>query len=58
VTHLVTLNGLAGSKEQKRIGGTKFAKSKLVRPEWIIDSIEAGKRQPEARYAVDRNTVS
>jgi len=58
VTHIITLSGLAGSKEQKRIGGTKFARSRLVRPDWITDSVAAGRRQPEARYAVDSNTVS
>ena len=42
--------GLAGSKIQKeiqRVGGKGI---KFVGVEWVIDSVKAGKRLPEARY--------
>lgn len=51
-THILTSQGLNGSKTHKHL--TKNARNKvhIVKPEWVVDSINAGKRLPERHYAV------
>lgn len=44
--------GLAGSKIQKEIQRVRGKGVKFVGVEWVIESIKAGKRLPEARFAV------
>jgi len=44
--------GLAGSKIQKEIQRVGGKGVKFVGVEWVLESIEAGKRLPEARFAV------
>ncbi|EON65516.1 hypothetical protein W97_04754 [Coniosporium apollinis CBS 100218] len=43
--------GLAGSKIQKEVARVGGKGVKFVGVEWVIESIEAGKRLPEARFA-------
>ncbi|KAH9106333.1 hypothetical protein AeMF1_018033 [Aphanomyces euteiches] len=49
VTHVIATN-LSGSKTEAVLqsGG----RIHCVQPQWILDSIEKGKRQPEAKYVV------
>ncbi|KAK7922959.1 BRCA1 C Terminus domain-containing protein [Apiospora marii] len=42
--------GLAGSKLQKEIQKVRGAAVKFVGVEWVLESIKAGKRLPEARF--------
>lgn len=51
-THILTSQGLNGSKTHKHL--TKNARNKvhIVKPEWVVDSINAGKRLPERHYTV------
>ncbi|KAK8083319.1 hypothetical protein PG996_002100 [Apiospora saccharicola] len=44
--------GLAGSKLQKEIQKVRGAAVKFVGVEWILESIKAGKRLPEARFSI------
>jgi hypothetical protein len=43
--------GLAGGKLQREIAKTGGAAVKYVGVEWVLESIKAGKRLPEARFA-------
>ncbi|KAK8114206.1 DNA repair protein REV1 [Apiospora kogelbergensis] len=43
--------GLAGTKLQKEIQNVRGAAVKFVGVEWILESIRAGKRLPEARFS-------
>lgn len=51
-THILTSQGLNGSKTHRHL--TKNARNKvhIVKPEWVVDSINAGKRLPERHYTV------
>ena len=51
-THILTSQGLNGSKTHKHL--TKNARNKvhIVKPEWVVDSINVGKRLPERHYTV------
>ncbi|RPD67300.1 hypothetical protein L226DRAFT_519191 [Lentinus tigrinus ALCF2SS1-7] len=55
-THILTSQQLNGSKTQKLL----TAKSKhivhVVRPEWVMDSIDAGRRLSEREYSVVKDT--
>ncbi|KAF2436107.1 hypothetical protein EJ08DRAFT_579257 [Tothia fuscella] len=59
VTHVIvgktygnggTGGGLAGTKLQKEITKIRGKGIKYVSVEWVLESIKAGKRQPEARF--------
>ncbi|CAK4085947.1 unnamed protein product [Aphanomyces euteiches] len=54
VTHVIATN-LSGSKTEAVLqsGG----RIHCVQPQWILDSIEKGKRQPEAKYVVCKDTT-
>jgi len=43
--------GLASSKIQKEIANVRGKGVKFVSVEWILESVRAGKRLPEARFA-------
>ncbi|KAF2835665.1 hypothetical protein M501DRAFT_913267, partial [Patellaria atrata CBS 101060] len=43
--------GLAGSKMQKEITSVRSRGVKFVTAEWVIESLRAGIRQPESRFA-------
>lgn len=56
-THILTSQHLSGSKTHRILD----AKSKshvphVVKPEWVMDSIAAGRKRPEREYAVIKNT--
>lgn len=42
--------GLAGSKIQKEVARTGGKAVKFVTADWVVESVEAGKRLPESRY--------
>ncbi|KAI0347192.1 hypothetical protein BDW22DRAFT_1322121 [Trametopsis cervina] len=51
-THILTSQQLNGSKTHKFLHKKSVIKVQVVRPEWVTDSIEAGKRLPERIYGV------
>ncbi|KAL1747663.1 hypothetical protein HDZ31DRAFT_31339 [Schizophyllum fasciatum] len=51
-THIVTSMPLSGSKTQKFLTKKSRTPVQVVQPEWVMESIAAGKRLPERRYAV------
>ncbi|KAI0071082.1 hypothetical protein K474DRAFT_1669400 [Panus rudis PR-1116 ss-1] len=58
-THILTSQQLSGSKTHKLLTTKSKTKPHVVRPEWVTDSIEAGKRLPERLYSVVKDkTVS
>ncbi|KAH9938267.1 uncharacterized protein B0H18DRAFT_8595 [Fomitopsis serialis] len=57
-THVLTSQQLSGSKTQKLLTRRSKIKAHVVRPEWVTDSIEAGKRLQERDYAVVMDTSS
>jgi len=52
-THIISSRGLNGFKTHK-IQTRKGSVVHVVKPEWILDSLSIGKRQPERRYTVLR----
>lgn len=61
VTHIIANGGLSGSKTQKWLdgqagrGGAK--RCKVVRVEWVLDSVERGRRVLERQYGVIEHPV-
>ncbi|KAF8897675.1 BRCT domain-containing protein [Infundibulicybe gibba] len=57
-THILTSQQLSGSKTHKILMTKSRNKIQVVKPEWVTDSIRAGKKQPERGYAIikDRTT--
>ncbi|KAL1678055.1 hypothetical protein EV122DRAFT_212679 [Schizophyllum commune] len=51
-THIVTSMPLSGSKTQKFLTKKSRTPIQVVKPEWVTESIAAGKRLPEHRYAI------
>ncbi|GAA97265.1 uncharacterized protein L969DRAFT_84299 [Mixia osmundae IAM 14324] len=51
ITHVVTATGLSGSKADKELNARKSS-TYIVRPEWIVDSVAAGRRLPESMFGV------
>ncbi|KAI8825940.1 BRCT domain-containing protein [Fimicolochytrium jonesii] len=51
VTHMVC-TALAGGKTQKLLAGRKPTTLRIVRPEWVLDSVKEGRRLPERGYGV------
>jgi hypothetical protein len=58
-THIVTSQQLSGSKTHKVLSTKPKIRVQVVKPEWVMDSVAAGKRQAEREYAVieDRTTA-
>lgn len=56
-THILTSQQLSGSKTQKLLTGKSRAIVHVVRPQWVTESIEAGKRLPERTYSVLKNNT-
>ena len=58
-THIVSNSTLSGKKNDDylRVNSRK-PKAKLVKPEWVVDSVENGKRLPEHPYAIRIDQVS
>ena len=55
-THIFTLQGLSGSKTHKFLHSGTRHKTHVVTPEWVLDSIAAGKRKKESDYAVIKDS--
>ena len=51
-THILTSQGLNGSKTHKHLTKNSRNKVHIVKPEWVVDSINVGKRLPERHYTV------
>ncbi|ORY28262.1 BRCT domain-containing protein [Naematelia encephala] len=55
-THIIANGGLSGSKTQKHINGQggrgASRRAKVVRVEWVLDSLERGIKLSEARYGM------
>jgi len=56
-THILTSQQLSGSKTHKLLTTKTKIKVHVVRPEWVIDSIEAKTRLPERDYSVIKNNA-
>jgi len=58
-THVVTSTGLSGGKSQRflDVGSKKKANLHVVRPEWLLDSINAGKPLKEYKYRIVKSEV-
>ncbi|KAA1466316.1 hypothetical protein DENSPDRAFT_768411, partial [Dentipellis sp. KUC8613] len=57
-THILTSQQLNGGKTHKLLSSRTPSKVSVVRPEWVLDSILAGKRLPERQYHVVRDESS
>lgn len=51
VTHIVCEN-LAGSKLRRLLEAKRALKRSIVLPNWVVDSVEAGKLAKECDYAI------
>lgn len=58
-THIITSTGLSGSKSQKMLNrGVKKANAlHVVKPEWVYDSLNAGKLLNEYDYRLVTSSV-
>ena len=56
-THILTSQGLSGSKTHKHLHASTRNKAHVVTPEWVTDSIAAGKRKKEWDYTVVRDST-
>ncbi|TDL30004.1 hypothetical protein BD410DRAFT_680361, partial [Rickenella mellea] len=54
-THILTSQQLSGSKTHKILTGKSRIHVHVVKPEWVTDSISAGKRLSEHKYSVIRS---
>lgn len=57
-THVLTSQQLSASKTQKLLTTRSKIRVHVVKPEWIMDSIKAGKRLPEREYSVIKDTTT
>ena len=57
-THILTSQGLSGSKTHKYLHSNTTNKGHIVKPEWVLDSIAAGKRKREWDYAVIKDSTT
>ncbi|CDO71329.1 hypothetical protein BN946_scf184908.g87 [Trametes cinnabarina] len=55
-THILTSQQLNGAKTQKLLTSKSKHIVHVVRPEWVMDSISAGKRLSEREYSVIKTT--
>ncbi|OSC96809.1 hypothetical protein PYCCODRAFT_1440773 [Trametes coccinea BRFM310] len=55
-THILTSQQLNGAKTQKLLTSKSKNIVHVVRPEWVMDSISAGKRLSEREYSVIKTT--
>ncbi|KAH6915315.1 hypothetical protein BKA70DRAFT_1557609 [Coprinopsis sp. MPI-PUGE-AT-0042] len=55
-THILTSTGLSGSKSQKVLKG-QSQKRYIVKPEWVLDSHEQGKRRSESMYTIKLDRI-
>jgi len=57
-THILTSRSLSASKTQQFLNQHSRHKKHVVRPEWVMDSIAAGKRRPERSYRLVNTCAS
>ncbi|KAI0068811.1 hypothetical protein BV25DRAFT_1874048 [Artomyces pyxidatus] len=57
-THILTSHQLNGTKTHKLLTTNTKVKVHVVRPEWVTDSIKAGKRLPERTYSVINDSTT
>ncbi|OSX60183.1 hypothetical protein POSPLADRAFT_1058358 [Postia placenta MAD-698-R-SB12] len=57
-THILTSQQLSGAKTQKLLTTRSKSKVHVVKPEWVTDSIGAGKRLSERGYSVINDTTT
>jgi hypothetical protein len=57
-THLITSAPLCGSKTQKLLTSKKGRLVHVVKPEWVYDSIEEGRRLSEHKYHLDQDQTN
>ncbi|KAJ6486380.1 hypothetical protein C8R47DRAFT_1016023 [Mycena vitilis] len=58
-THILTSQHLSGSKTQHILKAKSQSRTPhVVRPEWVEDSIKAGKRRSEREYSVIKDTTT
>ncbi|KAJ7283932.1 hypothetical protein C8J57DRAFT_1462828 [Mycena rebaudengoi] len=56
-THILTSQHLSGSKTHKILTAKSRTRAPyVVKPEWVTDSIRAGRRRPEREYAIINNS--
>lgn len=54
-THILTSMPFSAGKTQKLLTTKSRSIVNVVKPEWVFDTIKAGKRQPERKYAILNN---
>ncbi|KAJ7129518.1 hypothetical protein C8R44DRAFT_776985 [Mycena epipterygia] len=58
-THILTSQHLSGSKTHRILNAKSRSRvPHVVKPEWVTDSIKAGKRRSEREYVVINNTTT
>ncbi|KAF8529058.1 hypothetical protein BU17DRAFT_37415 [Hysterangium stoloniferum] len=57
-THIVTSQGMSGSKTHKHLHSNSRNKCHIVTPEWVSDSISLGKRKQEWDYRVIKDNTT
>lgn len=57
-THILTSQQLNGGKTHKILTKSARIKVHVIKPEWVTDSINAGKRLSERNYSVIKNTTT
>jgi hypothetical protein len=53
-THIVSSQPLSGTKTQNLLKSSSRTKRYVVKPEWVMESISAGRRLHEERYKLTR----
>jgi hypothetical protein len=56
-THIVSSQPLNGTKTQNLLKTSSRTKRYVVRPEWVMDSISAGRRLKEETYKLTRSVA-
>lgn len=56
-THIVSSQPLNGTKTQNLLKSSGRTKRYVVKPEWVMDSISAGRRLQEERYKLTRGVA-
>lgn len=49
-THIICVHGLSSQKTHKELNGR--SRTKVVTPDWVLDSISEGKKLAESRYRI------
>ncbi|KAJ4478280.1 hypothetical protein J3R30DRAFT_3290491 [Lentinula aciculospora] len=57
-THILTSQLLSGSKTHRLLTTKTRNPVHVIKPEWVFDSIRAGKRRPEQNYTIMKQNIS